>query len=147
VEGIMTEEVGDKTFHVTYTAKYAGAFTLNADSTFTGEIEVLLNEWSHDGSSTKRWLYYNNEFTLFEYGNVIKYKATVTSSELVFEYSVSGTDGYGKAIYTRSAVTVPPIPTQITNLYTGSASVFHGVWVLTKLEENYCNADGSDPQW
>jgi hypothetical protein len=127
----------------TFVTKRAGAFTLNEDGSFTGEIEILTNEANNNGDNVKTWSYAGGSFTLVDNGFTITYKATVTSSELVFEYGTPNTNGYAKATYTKDAVTVPPLPDQITNLYTGSASIFYGVWALTKSEDNYSDSDGT----
>jgi hypothetical protein len=131
----------------TFVTKYAGAFTLNEDGSFTGEIANLTNEDSNNGDNVKTWSYAGGSFTWVDNGFTITYNATVTSSELVFEYGAPNTNGYAKATYTKDAVTVSPIPDQITNLYTGSASIFHGVWALTKSEDNHSNVNGDDPTW
>jgi hypothetical protein len=147
IEDVITEKINGKDIKATLVIKHAGTFTLNNDGSYTGEIaylnEVDISENS-DGN-VKTWSYADGSFTYVYNEATGTYNATVTSSELVFEYGAPNTDVYAKATYTRDAVTIPPIPTQITNLYTGNASVFHGVWALTKTEDNHSSTDG--PVW
>ncbi|MDR1155363.1 MAG: hypothetical protein LBL04_11705, partial [Bacteroidales bacterium] len=129
--------------------KYAEAFTLNSDGSFTGDIAILESGDISDNSdgTIMTWSYAGGSFTWVYNDAAFTYRATVTSSELVFELGAPNANGYAKATYTRNAVTVPPVPDQITGLYTGSASVFHGVWALTKTEDNHSSVNGDDPTW
>jgi hypothetical protein len=151
IEGVKIVNKGKgengKEYKGTFVRKYAGAFTLNEDGSFTGKIANLTNQDSNIHTDGKTWSYAGGSFTWDDNGFTTTYNATVTSSELVFEYGVPNTNDYAKATYTKNAVTIPPIPDQITNLYTGNASIFHGVWALTKTEDNYSNVNGDDPTW
>jgi hypothetical protein len=150
IEGVISEWGNGKTYKATYVAKYARVFTLNNDGSYTGDIAILESEAdisdNVDGN-VMTWSYAGGSFTWVYNDASFAYKATVTSSELVLELGSPDANGYAKATYTRDAVTIPPIPDQITGLYTGNASVFHGVWVLTKTEDNYSSANGNDPSW
>jgi hypothetical protein len=126
--------------------KRNSAFTLNTNGTFTGDIYDLASESSNDGSDTKTWNYANGQFSFNQSGDNKTYKATLAATELMFEYGVAGENNYAKAIYTRENVTVPPLPTEIAT-YSGDPSIFHGVWAVSKSENNYANPDGSNPVW
>jgi hypothetical protein len=140
VEYIEYYTGNNREYKTTVTEKYVAPFTLNEDGSFTGEIASMSNENNYSsGDGIKTWSYANGLFTWVNEernGYTATYKVTVTSSMLVFERGTPNSIGYGRAIYTKETVTLPPIPDQL-NWYTGSESVLYGVWVLTKLESGY----------
>jgi hypothetical protein len=150
---VMEAEISpanDREHKTIVTVKYVAPFTLNEDGSYTGDIAILHSDGAdidENGAPVKTWSYANGSFTWVYNNFTATYQTVVTSSELVFEYRESNPDFHAKAIYTKEAVNIPPIPSQITNLYTGSESVFYGVWVLTKSEDNYSQLNGDDVHW
>jgi hypothetical protein len=146
------EEENGREYKVSATTRYAATFTLNRDGSFTGEIPDIAyadNDVADPGyDATKTWSHTGDSVSWNDGMNVTATcKVTVTSSEMVLERGTPGTGRYAKATYTRETVNIPLIPDRIDNLYTGSSSVFHGVWILTKSEDNHSQANGDRPTW
>ncbi|MDR2425252.1 MAG: lipocalin family protein [Prevotellaceae bacterium] len=132
----IDRRITDNNLAVHTTHRYASTFTLNSNGTFTGDVPILSEESTNSGSDeTRSWTYANGEFSFQYYdADQLTYRATVTSSELIFEVGTAGSNSYYKAVCTKEAVTLPPIPTTIEP-YTGNVSTFYGVWVMTKTED------------
>jgi len=118
---------------VTFTSEEMNptSFTLLNDGTFTGRICYMFTSVEYDGSNDMTWEYEGGLFTFNDRGEVGTYRVVATASELVFEVGAAGEFGYGKATYTKTpnAVSFPTITP-----YTGSANMFHGEWICTKIE-------------
>jgi hypothetical protein len=137
-----------KEYRVSVTQKYITPLSLNDDGSFTGELtDVGPDEQSRDGSGVKTWNYDGDSISWNNSGSIFKCKATVTSSELTLEYGIPNVGNYKKATYSREPVAVPPIPEQVTELYTGDASALLGDWVLAKQENNFSSVTENNPAW
>jgi hypothetical protein len=148
---VMTVEDGRK-YKTFVTDRLVASLTFNRDGSFTGEVaygQGANSDKPDDIGGNKTWDYVGDSISCYDNGVVFKYKITVTSSEFVVETDAqdNGMSGKMKATYSREQVTVPPIPDQISNRYTGSASAFYGVWVLSKTEDNFSDANGDNPYW